>query len=749
MKRKLQKSLVLSSLIFMGLTITLPSITLALAETVNETQVTEKQDVNLPSDNLLGSTNSDSYDSKEETIVEEQPIFSFEKEAMTGTVGETKTVVILVDRPTSQVQVTIPQEITIQRKELPKGLEAIQMTETEWWFSSEESTKFTIPVFSETAGEFNVRIEDELDGIITFEEADDDGIKGEEEIADEPDEVEDILIQEVPIEKESPTQGTEEVTPATISNVSTWAQFRTAINTNSVTQINVTSNISGNTSLNTVNRSIVINGNGYTVNMQDQFIRVSGSNRQVTARNIFMQGTGHVFQPGETARNSIFIFSDVHFSGGGLLGIASNGSNFDANISAIFDGGTSTGVRLTSRSSVTVTNGASVYMTGTQFASHLSGLGSLTIDRGSKVQLDGAFLNLRSLNISGELSVSSSLTSAPINMLASNNGVISLESTGNLKLVNFGNAQSLITGPLTSLNIANGAAFDFINHSGPVINLSSASNVSIDTKNLAVWNLGRTNIDGITPSQNFENIETQLSGINAATITSTNHNVFRSTYSKQGLAGYSRISSTGIAGKIPVDPLQPDTEINPENPPVIPENQGNLRLDFVSQFAFGEQERNLFEEQTYYALPQYGLDSNGEIIESEPKPNFVQVTDNRSDADGWQLSVRQQEQFKTEAGNELFGAHLQLMNRQLAADHDGKQPTESSLADTLTLIPGERQTLLFSSSGEGKGTWIYRFGDGTTYDQSIALTVPKDTIPEINAYETKIDWELLAVPMND
>ena len=88
-------------------------------------------------------------------------------------------------------------------------------------------------------------------------------------------------------------------------------------------------------------------------------------------------------------------------------------------------------------------------------------------------------------------------------------------------------------------------------------------------------------------------------------------------------AGYSRISSSGIAGEGPVDPLAPDTGINPDNPPVIPENQGEFRLIFASQFIFGEQERKIFEEATYYASSQLGRDTNEELIESDPKPNYI------------------------------------------------------------------------------------------------------------------------------
>ncbi len=34
----------------------------------------------------------------------------------------------------------------------------------------------------------------------------------------------------------------------------------------------------------------------------------------------------------------------------------------------------------------------------------------------------------------------------------------------------------------------------------------------------------------------------------------------------------------------PVDPLDPEVEVDPENKPDLPENQGLLSIDFVSQY---------------------------------------------------------------------------------------------------------------------------------------------------------------------
>ncbi|MBO1097615.1 WxL domain-containing protein [Enterococcus casseliflavus] len=764
MKGKLQKSWVLSSIVLLGLTTMLPSVNMVLADTVNETKNTETQDVTLPYDNLLEAPTSESSDTHQKPTVEEQPTFSLEKEQMVGTIGETTEVVILVDRPTKQVQVTIPQELTVQKDELSGGLEATQMTETEWWFSADERTKFTIPVSSQTAGEFSIRVEDELDGTIAFEEAADDEGNDESVLTDDEDNTsdpEDSVIQEVQDEEETPTQETEDITPATTSNVSTWAQFRTAINTASVTEINVLEDISGNTSLNSITRNLTINGNGYTIDTQSQVFQVTGANRTMTLRNFILINQSSKIRTGGT--NFTLRLSDVDFIGSNSV-IASTIQNPRSNV--IFDGGTTiirstnSGSAFQGTTSVLVTNNASVFSSGMlvgrlvddSAASH--NLTSMIIDEGSHltIESEGGAARLRYIEVNGTANFSANTSS----VLETNpKGTVPLIiKLGEKSQVKFEQRESSTTPLFTLLNnvnlemeIASGAQFDMLNsQGGPIFNNSRSNTVQLSTENLAVWNRGRTSS---TPSQNFEKIEARLTGANAATITSTNHNVFRATYPRQGLNGYSRISSSGIAGENPVDPLEPDTEIDPENPPVIPENQGNFRLDFVSQFTFGNHERNMFEEETYYALPQYGLDSNGEVIESEPKPNFVQITDNRADADGWQLSVTQREQFKTETGNELSGASLQLKNRQLVADHDGQQPQEATTEATIVLEPGAKQPLLTSSTGEGKGTWIYRFGDGASSDQSVALVVPKETIPEATTYQTKLDWELQAIPGNE
>lgn len=199
----------------------------------------------------------------------------------------------------------------------------------------------------------------------------------------------------------------------------------------------------------------------------------------------------------------------------------------------------------------------------------------------------------------------------------------------------------------------------------------------------------------------------------------------------------------------PVDPLEPEVEVDPENKPELPEDQGLLSIDFASSFNFGEQTISV-QDKTYYAQPQRLLNTDGTVNESEERPNYVQISDRRSENErnGWQLAVTQKEQFHTQEGNELDGARLRFTNQQLATAQGGEEP-ELLHEDLLTLVPGMKQPLLRATSDNGTGTWIYRFGDRDTADESVALEVPSTTSPEAKVYSTTLTWELSSVPGND
>ena len=204
-----------------------------------------------------------------------------------------------------------------------------------------------------------------------------------------------------------------------------------------------------------------------------------------------------------------------------------------------------------------------------------------------------------------------------------------------------------------------------------------------------------------------------------------------------------------IAPVLPVDPLDPEKEVDPENPPVLPENQGLFSIDFASKFDFGPQVISS-KDQTYYAKPQRLLDEEELVLEGEVRPNYVQISDRRptQERDGWELSVRQNEQFHTETGAELIGARLVLQNQQVVTAQGGIEPGLQH-TNPMALIPGgAKRTLLKAQGTEGAGTWIYRFGNADSAAQSVALEVPKGATPSVESYTTTLTWELSSVPNN-
>ncbi|WP_240481952.1 BspA family leucine-rich repeat surface protein [Enterococcus pernyi] len=196
----------------------------------------------------------------------------------------------------------------------------------------------------------------------------------------------------------------------------------------------------------------------------------------------------------------------------------------------------------------------------------------------------------------------------------------------------------------------------------------------------------------------------------------------------------------------PVDPLNPEIEVYPENKPDLPEDQGLLSIDFISSFNFGSQAISI-HEQTYYAQPQRLLNEDGAVNENEVRPNYVQISDRRpeSERNGWELAVTQQEQFKGKENQVLNGASITLLNQQVVTAQGGTAP---ELQSVHPLIPGNRQRLLKAQGSEGMGTWIYRFGDADTAEESVTLNVPKGANPEATTYSTKLTWELSRVPDN-
>ncbi|MGL9909985.1 WxL domain-containing protein [Enterococcus sp. AZ058] len=198
----------------------------------------------------------------------------------------------------------------------------------------------------------------------------------------------------------------------------------------------------------------------------------------------------------------------------------------------------------------------------------------------------------------------------------------------------------------------------------------------------------------------------------------------------------------------PVDPMNPEIEVDPENQPKLPEDQGLLSIDFISSFTFGSQAISA-QAKRYYAQPQRLLNLDGTLNDAEERPNYIQVSDRRPDNErkGWTLAVTQNNQFTDRQDNQLRGAHLVLNNQQFASVQENGEPTLQN-QDGVVLIPEQKIPLVTASNGQGAGTWVYRFGDGESAGESVALEVPPSADPRATTYQTTLTWELSAVPDN-
>lgn len=205
-------------------------------------------------------------------------------------------------------------------------------------------------------------------------------------------------------------------------------------------------------------------------------------------------------------------------------------------------------------------------------------------------------------------------------------------------------------------------------------------------------------------------------------------------------------TSVIVDGVDPRDPLNPDVDVDPDNRPTLPENQGLISIDFISQFDFGYVP--IRSSQAYYpALPQKLRNAEDDPAGGK-RPNYVQISDRREESTGWTLSARLDEAgFFSEEGHQLRGVQLLLNNIRMAttSSNTSSAPTYWGSRE----LNAGRQILAKAEEGQGSGTWVQRFGDGETMDQSVMLEVPINATPQATSYTGIIHWELSFVPEMD
>lgn len=184
---------------------------------------------------------------------------------------------------------------------------------------------------------------------------------------------------------------------------------------------------------------------------------------------------------------------------------------------------------------------------------------------------------------------------------------------------------------------------------------------------------------------------------------------------EESLTGSGKIQFEGQQAIVVYDPERPNEVADPGSSPTT---NGNLRFDFVPQINFG---RNAIsnEDQVYQANAQLFHGNTG------ARGNFVQISDLRGDAQGWQLQVRQETQFRNEAttNKELKGAVISF-DKSWTNSPNGSSlgPLVSKEVIRIDNI-GETYNLAEAKPGTGAGTWSISFGASIDNDQNQANTL--------------------------
>lgn len=195
----------------------------------------------------------------------------------------------------------------------------------------------------------------------------------------------------------------------------------------------------------------------------------------------------------------------------------------------------------------------------------------------------------------------------------------------------------------------------------------------------------------------------------------------------------------------PTDPTNPVDPIDPVNPAT-----GDLRIQYVSDFDFGKQKRNL-----------NGLKVNSNLVEVKEKPAaegeegklikvvpFVSTLDLRAERNtGWNLTVKAS-QFETADKVAIKGGEVTLSNANYAGtdNHKPVVGTEFSKKEGVALIPGTQFEIASADASKEQGIGSYSLAlgkekdgltDGVTFSMPAKSTVKLDT-----KYTATFDWKL-------
>lgn len=203
----------------------------------------------------------------------------------------------------------------------------------------------------------------------------------------------------------------------------------------------------------------------------------------------------------------------------------------------------------------------------------------------------------------------------------------------------------------------------------------------------------------------------------------------------EGSIGFTE--NTGPTGPVdPTDPSKPD----PTGPDGENENtdaDGPLSLDvYPSKFEFGLANPVDMKENTYAS--------------SVTGNHFLQVTDNRSDADGWSVTVARSE-FTLDGGtDELTGSIFTLplatavgRNALSAIPVDADSTLTTAGVDTAIPVGDGNAVTIFGADGTanvGKSTSTY------TWDATKETLTVKQNTAKKGTFKSTVNWTITATP---
>ncbi|MGM0258149.1 hypothetical protein IGK67_002899 [Enterococcus sp. AZ093] len=675
--------------------------------------------------------------------------FSFVAKTFTTSVSQPVTIRFNSTLPSDEVIIRVPDEGEVLESELPQGAR-IERSHGEYWrlITAEKHTTFTLTVVFVTPGDYFLTVDHDTDHFYlkVMEEINNNSLEPaiEVDMAEERDFIkvdeelkilqpllaseENLVISEdiINVEEERILEATRDEINRSVSNVSSWSQFRSAWNSSSTTVIQLNGYVRYSSglfnSLNSRSSSVIIIGREGTwgrgllsMGNSSERLAMSGDG-MLTIQNTLLDGaigstvithsgSGKVVVNSSQVEQSVAAQNILLESGGQLASYVELASNGTLEIYSRESTGV-TGIR------APVNDGA-LKLIGSNHDIYIKGKELMLQDRFhspiTRLTWEEVDIHFKgSSEIISAVTIPDDFTNRYPGRLTSQASIIL-------------NARS--SGGWVDPPLPNGEV---------MVTYSDLQGNSLLENEILSGPIGET-------------YKTQPVDIPGYLLVDTPENEIGIFTVEPIIVNYVYDIQKEIK---PVDPLDPDKEVDPENPPELPEEQGTLSIDFASRFSFGTQGISA-QTKRYYAQPQRLLNADGSINDAEERPNYIQVSDRRpkEERHGWQLAVTQNNQFTDRQDNQLRGARLLLNNQQFASVQESNEPMLQN-QDGIVLIPEEKTLLVTAHDGQGAGTWIYRFGNRESAGESVALEVPPTANPRTATYQTTLTWELSAVPDN-